>query len=40
MIESWNPENSVGWTRDGSRSAWIDAELPEHVGGVLAQGGH
>ena len=37
LDESFFP---VVWTRDGGRSAWLDAELPEHVGGVLAQGRH
>jgi ectoine hydroxylase-related dioxygenase (phytanoyl-CoA dioxygenase family) len=37
LDESFFP---VVWTRDGGRSAWLDAQLPEHVGGVLAQSGH
>jgi ectoine hydroxylase-related dioxygenase (phytanoyl-CoA dioxygenase family) len=37
MDESFFP---VVWTRDGGRSAWLDAELSEHGVGVLAQGGH
>lgn len=37
MDESFFP---VVWTRDGGRSAWLDAELVEEGMGVLAQGGH
>jgi ectoine hydroxylase-related dioxygenase (phytanoyl-CoA dioxygenase family) len=37
LDESFFP---IVWTCDGGRSAWVDAELPEHVGGVLAEGGH
>jgi ectoine hydroxylase-related dioxygenase (phytanoyl-CoA dioxygenase family) len=37
LDESFFP---VVWTRDAGRSAWLDAQLPEHVGGVLAQGRH
>ena len=37
LDESFFP---IVWMRGGDRSAWLDAELPEHVGGVLAEGGH
>jgi ectoine hydroxylase-related dioxygenase (phytanoyl-CoA dioxygenase family) len=37
LDESFFP---VVWTRGGGRSAWLDAQLPEHVGRVLAQGRH
>jgi ectoine hydroxylase-related dioxygenase (phytanoyl-CoA dioxygenase family) len=37
LDESYFP---VVWRRDGGRSAWLDAELAEDVGGVLAEPGH
>jgi ectoine hydroxylase-related dioxygenase (phytanoyl-CoA dioxygenase family) len=37
MDDSFFP---VVWTRDGGRSAWLDAEVAEDVGGVLAESGH
>jgi 2-oxoglutarate-dependent dioxygenase len=37
MDESYFP---VVWARDGGRSAWLDAELAEQGGGVLAETGH
>jgi ectoine hydroxylase-related dioxygenase (phytanoyl-CoA dioxygenase family) len=36
MDESYFP---VTWARDGGRSAWLDAELAEDLGGVLAESG-
>jgi ectoine hydroxylase-related dioxygenase (phytanoyl-CoA dioxygenase family) len=37
LDESFFP---VTWTRDGGRSAWLDADLAEHLVGVLTEGGH
>jgi ectoine hydroxylase-related dioxygenase (phytanoyl-CoA dioxygenase family) len=37
MDESFFP---VVWTRDGRRSGWLDAELPQDLGRVLAESGH
>jgi ectoine hydroxylase-related dioxygenase (phytanoyl-CoA dioxygenase family) len=37
MDESYFP---VTWARDGGRSAWLDAELAQDLGGVLAEPGH
>jgi hypothetical protein len=37
MDDSFFP---VVWTRDGGRSAWLDAEVAEDAGGVLAESGH
>ena len=37
MDDSFFP---VVWTRDGGRSAWLDAEVAENVGGVLTESGH
>ena len=37
MDDSFFP---VVWTRHGGRSDWLDAEIAEDVGGVLAESGH
>jgi ectoine hydroxylase-related dioxygenase (phytanoyl-CoA dioxygenase family) len=37
MDESYFP---ITWARDGGRSAWLDAELAQDLGGVLAEPGH
>jgi ectoine hydroxylase-related dioxygenase (phytanoyl-CoA dioxygenase family) len=37
MDESYFP---VVWSRDGGRSDWLDAELAQDLGGVLAEPGH
>jgi ectoine hydroxylase-related dioxygenase (phytanoyl-CoA dioxygenase family) len=37
MDESYFP---IVWSRDGGRSAWLDAELAQDLGGVLAEPGH
>jgi 2-oxoglutarate-dependent dioxygenase len=37
MDESYFP---VTWARGGGRSAWLDAELAQDLGGVLAEPGH
>jgi ectoine hydroxylase-related dioxygenase (phytanoyl-CoA dioxygenase family) len=37
MDDSFFP---VVWSREGGRSAWLDAEIAEDVGGVLAESGH
>jgi hypothetical protein len=37
MDESYFP---VVWTRDGGRSAWLDSELAQDLGSVLAEPGH
>jgi ectoine hydroxylase-related dioxygenase (phytanoyl-CoA dioxygenase family) len=37
MDESFFP---VVWTRDGRRSGWLDADLPQDLGRVLAESGH
>ena len=37
MDESYFP---ITWTRGGGRSAWLDAELAQDLGGVLAEPGH
>jgi ectoine hydroxylase-related dioxygenase (phytanoyl-CoA dioxygenase family) len=37
MDESFFP---IVWTRDGGRSGWLDAEVAEDGGGVLAESGH
>jgi ectoine hydroxylase-related dioxygenase (phytanoyl-CoA dioxygenase family) len=37
MDESFFP---IVWGVDGARSAWLDAELAEDLGGVLAESGH
>lgn len=51
MIEDWTSEQREAFDRDGfliveegfidgGRSAWLDAELAQDLGGVLAQPGH
>lgn len=37
MDESFFP---LVWTSDGRRSAWLDAELPQDLGRVLAESGN
>jgi ectoine hydroxylase-related dioxygenase (phytanoyl-CoA dioxygenase family) len=37
MDESYFP---VVWSRDGGRSAWLDSELAQDLGGVLSEPGH
>ncbi|HEX2045586.1 MAG TPA: phytanoyl-CoA dioxygenase family protein [Gaiellaceae bacterium] len=37
MDESFFP---IVWTRDGRRSGWLDAELPQDLGRVLAESGN
>jgi ectoine hydroxylase-related dioxygenase (phytanoyl-CoA dioxygenase family) len=37
MDESFFP---IVWTREGGRSAWLDAELPQDLGRVLAESGN
>ena len=37
MDESFFP---VLWTRGGGRSAWLDAEIAQNIGGILAESGH